>query len=272
MQTDPESLKQSVRAHWEQQACGTRDIPSEDRRGFFVQLERERYEMEPYIRDFARFERGRGQKVLEVGVGAATDFVNWARAGAELTGIDLTHEAVTLAQERLALEGLKATVQQGDAEHLPFADATFDIVYSWGVLHHTPNTQAAIREVHRVLKPGGTALVMIYHVPSWTGFMLWALHSAARLRPWETPRSAIYQHLESPGTKAYTVDEARDLFRDFGSANVRPQLAHGDLLLMRASEKYKRWHHKLMWSLYPRWLVKRTGNALGIYVLIEATK
>jgi ubiquinone/menaquinone biosynthesis C-methylase UbiE len=253
-----EALKAAVREHWEAQPCGTRDLPTGDRRRFFAELERERYELEPYIKPFARFERGRGKKVLEVGVGAGTDFVNWVRNGAEATGIDLTEQGVLLTRERLELEGLRAEVRQGDAENLPFPDASFDIVYSYGVLHHSPDTAKAIREVHRVLKPGGTALVMIYHSPSWVGFMLWGVHCAARGRPWVSPRQAVYEHLESPGTKAYTVDEARALFRDFARAEIRPQLGHGDLLLMRPAQRYRSWKHRLAW---PRWAVRLTATA-----------
>jgi SAM-dependent methyltransferase len=210
--------------------------------------------------------------VLEVGVGAGTDFVNWVRAGAQACGVDLTPAGVALTRERLALEGLEANVRVADAEALPFPDGTFDIVYSWGVLHHSPDTVTAVREVHRVLKPGGEATVMIYHVPAWTGFVLWGLHCAVRLRPWRSPRWAIAHHLESPGTKAYTVREARRLFADFSSVRCRTRLSHGDLLLMRPSEKYRSGFHRFLWAVYPRWLVRLTGNRFGLGLIIDAVK
>jgi ubiquinone/menaquinone biosynthesis C-methylase UbiE len=266
------SLKESVRRHWDAEPCGTRDIPESDRRRFFRNLERDRYAREPYIHAFARFARGRGRDVLEVGVGAGTDFVNWVRHGAQAQGVDLTLRGVELTRERLSLEGLHAEVRIADAERLPFADESFDIVYSYGVLHHSPDTAHAIREVERVLRPGGTALVMIYHVPSWVGFMLWTLHCAAKLRPWRSPRWAIYHYLESPGTKAYTKGEARRMFAGFREARVWTQLSHGDLLLMRPGEKYAGWLHRLLWRLYPRWLVRRTGNVFGTNLFIEAVK
>jgi ubiquinone/menaquinone biosynthesis C-methylase UbiE len=269
---DPTALKQAVKAHWQAVPCGTRDVSAEDRRRFFEQIERERYTWEPYIPAFARFERGRGKRVLEVGVGAATDFINWVRHGAIATGVDLTEQGVELAKERLALEGLAAEVRQADAERLPFSGESFDIVYSWGVLHHTPDTPRAVAEVHRVLKPGGTALVMLYHATSWTGFMLWAAHALAKLRPWKGPRWAIYHHLESPGTKAYTVREARRLFSAFSQVAVRTQLAHGDLLKMRPDRKYQQWYYRLAWALYPRRLIALTGNRFGFDILIEAVK
>jgi SAM-dependent methyltransferase len=267
-----DDLKQRVQEYWEKEPCGTRGFSAEDRRFYFEQIESERYQFEPYIREFADFERGRGKEVLEVGVGAGTDFVNWVRNGAFATGIDLTEEGVTLTRERLALEGLQARVEVADAERLPFADGTFDIVYSYGVLHHSPDTKRAIGEVLRVLRPGGTALVMVYHVPSWVGFMLWGVHCAAKLRPWKGPRWAIARFLESPGTKAFTVAEARELFVGFSSVEIRTQLGTGDLLLMRPGAKYQSWPHRLVWTLYPRRLIRLTGNRFGLGMLIEATK
>jgi ubiquinone/menaquinone biosynthesis C-methylase UbiE len=265
-------LKEDVRRHWEAQPCGTRDLPENDRARFFHELEQERYEWEPYIPQFARFERGRGKDLLEVGVGAGTDFINWVRNGARATGVDLTAKGVELTRERLGLERLTAHVQIADAEHLPFDDASFDLVYSYGVLHHSPDTRQAIAEVRRVLRTGGTALVMIYHVPSWVGFMLWCIHCAAKLRPWRSARWAIFHYLESPGTKAYTKREARELFDGFQNVRVWTQLSHGDLLLMRPAQKYQGRLARVLWSLYPRWLVRRTGNALGTNLFIEARK
>jgi ubiquinone/menaquinone biosynthesis C-methylase UbiE len=268
----PSDLKEAVRSHWQRQACGTRDVAPGDRRQFFAQIEHDRYAGEPYILPFARFEDGRGKKVLEVGVGAGTDFVNWVRHGAIATGVDLTEQGVALTRERLELEGLKADTCVGDAEDLPFENDTFDIVYSYGVLHHSPDTPRTVREVHRVLKPGGTARVMVYHYPSWVCFMVWGLHSLARGRPWENPRRAVFNHLESAGTKVYTTSEAQSLFRAFARADVRPQLTPADLLLMRPSEKYRRWYHRAAWSLCPRGLIRAAGDRLGTALLIDAIK
>lgn len=267
-----DTLKSSVRDHWEAETCGTRGVDGEDRKAFFDQIERERYEWEPYIKPFARFERGRGKRVLEVGVGAGTDFINWVRNGAIATGVDLTERGVELTRERVALEGFTADVQRADAEKLPFADESFDIVYSYGVLHHSPHTVRAISEVYRVLKPGGTALIMVYHLESWTTLMLWALHCALKGQPWKSPRWAVYQYLESPGTKVYTVDEARTLFGDFSKADVWTQLAFGDLLKFRLSDKYKHPLHKALFALYPRWLVRALGDRFGLCLFIEAVK
>ena len=166
------------------------------------------------------------------------------------TGVDLTARGVELTRERLARKGLHADVRIADAERLPSANQPLDILYSHGVLRHLLHTARAIREMQRVFRPGGTALVMIYRVPSWVGFMLWALPCAAKWGRWRSPRWAIHHHLESPGTKAYTKREARAMFDGFCDVRVGTQLSHGDLLLMRPAEKYGGSLHHAKCGLY----------------------
>jgi SAM-dependent methyltransferase len=261
-----------VAAYWDAEPCGTRDLPPDDRRAFFTELERERYQWEPYIPRFARFERGRGKRVLEVGVGAGTDFVQWVRAGAIATGVDLTTRGVELTRERLTLEGLSADVRQANAEALPFADASFDHVYSWGVLHHSPDTPRAIAEVQRVLRPGGTATIMIYHLHAWVPLTVWVVQGPGKGRPLLPLRRAIADHLESPGTKAYTRAEARRLFSAFSSAHIETHLSHGDLLQIRPGPKYSSGAYRALWRVYPRWLVRALGHRFGTNLVVEAIK
>ena len=109
------------------------------------------------------FDKHRGEKVLDVGCGFGWLVVNYANNGAIVTGVDIADNSVELAKKWLAFEGLDAQVQQANAETLPFEDNSFDFVSSAGVLHHTVDTQKAIDEVHRVLKPGGESLISLYH-------------------------------------------------------------------------------------------------------------
>jgi SAM-dependent methyltransferase len=269
---DTRELKAEVRDYWEREPCGTRDLDDTDRERFFAELERRRRTLEPYVAEFAHFERGGGRDVLEIGTGPGTDLLEWSRHGARAIGIDITQAGASLASEHLRIRGETPRTMVADAERLPFADGSFDIVYSFGVLHHTPDTERAIAEARRVLRPGGTALVMLYRYWSWTGIMLWLIWGLARLRPWLTPRRAIYEHLESHGTKSYSVAEARRLFAAFSSISMRTQVGHGDLALARPGARYEHALYRLAWRLYPRWLVRLTGNALGLFLLIEARK
>jgi SAM-dependent methyltransferase len=130
---------------------------------FFAQVETHRYSLEPHIREIVRFGEWAGRDVLDAGCGIATDGVQFARAGARYTGVDLSPVALDLARHRFALERHSGRFIRASVIDLPFETASFDLVYSHGVVHHVPDTQRAIDEFHRVLRPGGTALVMVYH-------------------------------------------------------------------------------------------------------------
>jgi SAM-dependent methyltransferase len=224
-----QDLKDRVRDYWEAEPCGTSTTTVEPGSAeFFFEVESARYELEPFIPAFAQFERWAGKRVLEVGVGLGTDFVQFVRAGAEATGLDLTEAAVDAVRRRLALEGLQAELLVGDAERLPFGDRAFDLVYSWGVLHHTPDTRRALDEVRRVIGPGGEARIMLYSRRSWVAFGLWARYALLGLRPWESLADVVAKHMESPGTKAYTGRELRELFSGFSSVEIRKFLTPYD--------------------------------------------
>jgi ubiquinone/menaquinone biosynthesis C-methylase UbiE len=212
MQIPTEATKADVRAHWEANPCGRVDGPPIGTREYFERVEAERYREEPMIPGFAQFWRWRGKRVLEVGVGQGTDFLQFARAGAELSGVDLTAVSVELASQRLAAEGLTADLRQADAEALPFEDGSFDLVYSWGVLHHTPNTERSIEEVRRVVAPGGEARIMLYSRRSWTALWHWLRYALAAGKPTRSLEEVLDQHMESPGTKAYTQPELEAMF------------------------------------------------------------
>ena len=124
-------------------------------REFFDEVASHRYSLEPAIKEMVRFDDWRGREVLEAGCGIGTDAVEFARAGARYTGLDFSPTALDLARRRFALEGLEARLVEGSVTALPFPERSFDLVYSNGVLHHVEDTHRAIREVHRVLRPGG---------------------------------------------------------------------------------------------------------------------
>jgi SAM-dependent methyltransferase len=210
--TRPVDQKQRVREFWEREACG--EIHADAAEGtpeFFAQIERRRDELEPHIAEYADFAAARGQDVLEIGVGAGTDFVRFVRAGANATGVDLTARAVELVAQRLELEGLSAELRTADAEALPFDDESFDVVYSWGVLHHTPDTRRAFAEAVRVLRPGGRLCLMLYARHSWVSYGFWVRHALLTGRPWRSLSAVLARHMESEGTKAYTKRELRPL-------------------------------------------------------------
>jgi len=267
------SLKDAVRSYWDAQSCGEVYAEGADEAAQLLSAAAARYALEPYIRDFAGFASGAGRDVLEIGVGMGADHVEWAKARPRsLTGIDLTDRAITFTSRHLALHGLASRIETADAENLPFADASFDIVYSWGVLHHTPDTKKAIGEVHRVLRPGGRAKVMIYHRRALTGYMLWTRYGLLAGRPLRGLDDVYAHHLESPGTKAYSVAEAREMFRPFARVEVAVRLNHGDLLRGAAGARHDGALLAMARTVWPRPLLRAVAGRLGLYLLIDAEK
>jgi len=132
-------------------------------RAFFDEVTAYRNAVEPHIPEVVDFGRWAGASVLEAGCGIGTDGVRFAAAGAEYTGLDFSPTALSLAQHRFDLEGLRGRFLSGSVTKLPLRDAMFDLVFSHGVIHHVEDTKGAVREFARVLKPGGTALIMLYH-------------------------------------------------------------------------------------------------------------
>src|SRR2546423_915113 len=168
VEVQEQSLKERVRAFWQARPCGTKFAKAEEgSRAFFEAVEEHRYRTEWHIPEAAGFDKAKSLRVLEIGCGLGTDGARFARAGAVYTGVDLTEAAVSLARRRFELEGLAGEFRVADAEALDFADESFDIVYSHGVLHHTPDATAAVREIRRVLAPVGRAIVMLYHRDSY---------------------------------------------------------------------------------------------------------
>jgi ubiquinone/menaquinone biosynthesis C-methylase UbiE len=157
-------LKKQVQSFWQNSPCDswfTQEPPGTP--GFYRSLDEHRYEVHRRLLSAVRFEQARGLRVLEIGCGCGSEAERFARAGAHYTALDLTNAAVNLTQRRFRLANLDGRFVQGDAENLPFLDGSFDLVYSHGVVHHTPDTPRCIREVYRVLAEGGRALIMLYY-------------------------------------------------------------------------------------------------------------
>jgi SAM-dependent methyltransferase len=186
--------------------------------------------------------------------------------------VDLTPRAIEHTRRRLELFGLTSELRQGDAEQLPFSDNSFDVVYSWGVLHHSPDTESAFREVHRVLRPGGQARIMVYSKWSLIGLMLWLRYGLLALKPWRGLGEIYAEHLESPGTKAYTEAEARRLCAPFAETRIRTVLTHGDLLESEAGQRHRGRLLSIARRVWPRWFFRRFTPRAGLFMLIECRK
>jgi ubiquinone/menaquinone biosynthesis C-methylase UbiE len=268
-----QELKDQVREFWNARSCGEAYAQGLTELERLDEHSRRRYELEPYLLPFARFDQARGRDVLEIGVGMGADHLQLARQQPRfLAGIDLTSRAIEHTRARLQPHGLVSQLQTADAEHLPFPDDAFDFVYSWGVLHHSPDTAAAVSEIHRVLRPGGVARVMIYHKWSLAGYLLWMRYALLRGKPHLGLDEIYHHHLESPGTKAYSVEQAREMFRAFSDVSCRVQLSFGELLQGQAGQRHRSPLLALARRLWPRPLIRFVFRNHGLDLLIEARK
>jgi len=169
--TSDETLNQRVRAWWNANPFTYFVKGEEGSWEFFRNVDRKFLKWIPFAQDggypfltrYVDMHGLRGKKVLDIACGTGVLTEQFVRMGADVTGLDLTPKAVELTKKRLALYGLPGNVVEGDAQKLPFPDNTFDFVCAWGCLMHMPETEKAIAEIHRVLKPGGKTLAMMYH-------------------------------------------------------------------------------------------------------------
>jgi ubiquinone/menaquinone biosynthesis C-methylase UbiE len=226
------SINSQVKEYWEAQPCGTEtDIFGDSSlysREWFEIIENYRYEVEPFIHSIAQFTRYRSKKVLEIGVGVGTDHLQWARAGVDLFGIDLTHASIEITERHLEMYGFKSNLKRVDAEILPFEDNSFEVVYSWGVIHHSENPQAIVNEIKRVLKPNGVFVGMFYNRRSIASIVAWLKFALLKGRPWRSVSDVLYYHNESIGTKAYTNAELRTIFKEFDTVKITPLVTISD--------------------------------------------
>jgi ubiquinone/menaquinone biosynthesis C-methylase UbiE len=265
--------KQSVKDFWNDASCGENlYLKGENLLSQFENQLKTRYELEPYILSFAEFDKQNGRKILEVGVGLGADHQMFAVNGANLFGVDLTERAIGLTQQRLELLNLKSNLKTADAENLPFPNEEFDMVYSWGVIHHSPNTQKAANEIYRVLKKDGQARIMIYHKKSMIGYMLWLRYAFLKLRPFMSLNEIYSKYLESPGTKAYTVKEAKEIFNKFSDVKIDTVLTHGDLLTSKAGQRHEGLLLDIARKLYPRSIIRKLFPKSGLFMLIWLVK
>jgi SAM-dependent methyltransferase len=217
-----------TRRYWAARACGSvHSSAAPHTREFYREVDAFRFGVEPVIQ-FANFTATTGRRVLEVGTGTGGDLARFLEAGAEAVGLDLSPSAVQATGRRIALEGLPRRVIRADALCLPFGDDMFDLVWSWGVLHHTGRIAAALAEVHRVLRPGGETRLMLYHRPSWVALAAWIRWALLRGRPFQGLKRVVSDHVESPGTLALSVGEIRSLLCAFERVEVHVVGTHWD--------------------------------------------
>jgi SAM-dependent methyltransferase len=201
---------ETVKKYWNTQPCNVKHSSKQlNTDEYFKEVLHKRYFVEPHILNFMELEKWKGKNVLEIGCGIGSDAYMFATNGANYTGIELSNEALDITKIRFGLYDLSGNFYNLNAEDLTiFENDTFDLVYSFGVIHHTVNPELIIKEVYRILKPGGTFKLMLYAKQSWKKIMI---------------DSGLDQFEAQPNTPiahTYTNPEVNDMLNQFVNINI----------------------------------------------------
>lgn len=193
-----------VQAFWDKRPCNIRHSSAPlGTKEYFDEVEERKYFVEPHIPKFAEFEQWKGKRVLEIGCGIGTDAVNFARAGAKYTGVDLSSSSIELAKKRFEVYNLKGEFFQTNAENLDFLPGDYDLIYSFGVIHHSPNPQKIVEALRKLISPTGVLKIMLYAKHSWKTFMI------------ESGFDQPEAQTGCPIAFTYTREEVIDLLKEF---------------------------------------------------------
>jgi len=248
-----------VQSYWDRRPCNIRHSQkSRDTKEYFEDVTARKYMVEPHIPGFADYAAWKGKKVLEIGCGIGTDARQFAQAGADYTGVDLSSESLAVARKGFELFGLKGTFIQANAEELeaklPFEN--FDLIYSFGVIHHTPHPEKVIAAIRKLIKPNGTLKIMLYAQNSWKSYMIEA--------GFDQPEAQF----GCPIALTYTKEKVRDLLKNnFEVVEIRQ-----DHIFPYVVEKYVNYEYEILpWiKAMPEEMFKVMCQKLGWHMLISA--
>ena len=250
---------EQVREYWNNRPCNLRHSQSPiGTREYFEEVEARRYANEPHNYTFPEFERWRGKRVLEIGCGIGTDAVNFARAGADYTGIDLSAASVKLAKQRFEVFDLKGEIFEANAEELDTLfdrHEKFDLIYSFGVIHHAPRPERVVACLPKLMTADSELRIMLYAKNSWKNILINA--------GWDQPEAQD----NCPQAVTYTKEEARNLLHQFRTVNVEQ-----DFIFPWNIEHYVKYEYvKQPWfAAMPPELFKIMERALGWHLMITA--
>ncbi len=242
-----------VKAYWNARPCNLRHSQQTvGSKEYFDEVEARKYFVEYHIPEFAEFSRWNGKKVLEIGCGIGTDTVNFARSGAKVTAVDLSETSLKLARQRAEVFELqdKITFIQANAEELScyVPVEKYDLVYSFGVIHHTPHPEKVIAEIRKYMDRDSTFKIMVYYRNSWK--VLWIMLKYgrldfSRLDEWV----ARYSEAQTgcPVTYSYSKQSMKEFLKGFQIQDMTP-----DHIFPYSIPEYKNYQYKKVW--YFRWI------------------
>jgi ubiquinone/menaquinone biosynthesis C-methylase UbiE len=265
----------NVRDYWNRRPCNIRHSTQPvGSRAYFDEVEARKYFVEPHIPAFAEFERWCGKKVLEIGCGIGTDTVNFARHGAWVTSVDLSEKSLEIAQQRVKVYGFEKQVKfySGNAEDLrSFVPVeSYDLIYSFGVIHHTPRPERVLEHLREYAKPGTTMKIMVYHRRSHK--VGWILLTEGKGAFWKLD-NLVAKNSEAqtgcPVTYSYSRRGGRELLERHGFRVREIQVEHIFPYRIRDYVQYR-----YVKEFYFRWMPQPVFRALerrfGWHLLLTA--
>lgn len=266
---------EDIYSFWNNESSGEIYVKNLKNSEYYEKEKNDRYNLEPYILKLAKFNEAKNKDVLEIGVGMGADHEMLAlNKPKKLIGIDLTKRAINHVKKRFRYLKLKSDLKVQNAEELSFENDSFDFIYSWGVIHHSSQPLKIIEETYRVLRKGGIARIMIYNKYSIVGFMLWIRYALLKMKIFTSLNTIYDLYLESPHTKAYTINEARKLFYQYKTIKINIVTSFGDLLMGEVGARHNGKILMFFKKIFPRKLIKFISDKfnLGLYMFIEAEK
>lgn len=257
---------ENVRNYWDSRPCNIRHSRLEvGTREYFDEVEERKYFVEPHIPNFAEFKKWRGKKVLEIGCGIGTDTINFARAGATVTAVEISGKSLEVARKRVEVYGLRDRIRfyLADAEELSGVVPVepYDLIYSFGVIHHTPYPERAINEIRKYTKPDTTVKLMVYHRNSWK--VLWIILAYGKGMFWKA-NELIARHSEAqtgcPVTYTYSPKEVRELLKGFRVTDISVDHIFPYKISDYIQYRYtKVWYFRYLPNPFFRWLERNFG-------------
>lgn len=259
---------ESVMQFWNVRPCNIRHSSKEvGSRQYFDEVEARKYFVEPHIPQFAEFSRWRAKRVLEIGCGIGTDAINFARNGGIVTCVELSEKSLEIARQRAKVYGFEDRIHfyRGNAEELTkfLPIEAYDLIYSFGVIHHTPHPDRIIEQMCHFLQPGGTVKIMVYHRYAWK--VLWILLTYGRGQFWRLSE-LVAKHSEAetgcPITYTFIRGEVRKMLEDFDFSVKEIRVDHIFPYRVRDYVQYryvKVWYFRLLRESWFHWLERRLG-------------
>jgi len=266
-----------VQDYWDRRPCNLRHSPrSVGTRAYFDEVEARKYFVEPHIPDFADFPRWRDRRVLDAGCGIGTDTINFARHGAQVTAVDISPQSLAVARQRADVFDLSDRIQfyEADVERLSATVPIepYDLLYSFGVLHHVLHPDHALDQLRRYTRPGTTLKIMLYHRYAWK--VLWILMVYGKARLWQLPELvARYSEAQDgcPVTRIYRPKVARDLVQAHGFRVTDLCVDH--IFPYRVQDYVRHRYVKTWyWRAVPRRVFRALERRLGWHICLTAVK